>query len=83
MISFKNFIKEAEFRMDAGIQRLEKKFPRDEALKHGIEHMSNHLQKEHGFPKDVADAAAKNHHGLQSMFHKYSGPEYISRDSSD
>ncbi len=83
MIKFSQYLKEAEHRLDVGVMHLEKKFPREQALKHGVEHMSQHLQKEHGFPKSTADAAAKNHHGMQAMFHKYSGPEYVSRDSSD
>lgn len=83
MKSFKQFIGEAEFRLDTALAKLHKKFPGKEALNHSVEHMSDHLQKEHGWPKKEADAAASNHKSFQEMMHKYSGPEYVSRDSSD
>lgn len=83
MKTFDQFLQESAHRMDVGVMHLEKAFPREQAIKHGVAHMSNHLQAKHGFPKANADAAAKNHHEMQTMLHAHSGPEHVSRDSSD
>lgn len=81
--SFDEFLHEAEYRLSAGIARLEKAFPREQAAKHGVDHMSTHLQSVHGFPKHVADEAAQRHHDFQNFIHAHTGPEFVSKDSSD